>query len=77
MPNTSFRAERKRADFNPVARWKDKIPENDLRLCEGLIGPLLEELGYEFARSGSHDLRLRARAMRATYLPCNLRSSSG
>ena len=43
QPNTSFRDERGRADFNPVGRWKDKCSAADLALCEGLVGPLLQD----------------------------------
>jgi hypothetical protein len=42
-PNTSFRSD---ANFNPVGRWKDQFPPEELKRFEGLIGHTLEELGY-------------------------------
>jgi hypothetical protein len=60
-PNTSYAAERDRADFNPVGRWKDKCGAERLRLCESVIGPSLEELGYARA-VGTFTPRERARA---------------
>ena len=36
-PNTSFREERTRGEFNPIGRWKSADAE-DIRLCEALIG---------------------------------------
>ena len=67
-PNTSFRNERKRADFNPVSRWKVKMTDEDLRLCEALIGPLLRDLGYPLAHPDD-GVGARARFMRAAYMP--------
>jgi hypothetical protein len=68
-PNTSFRSDRKAGDFQPVGRWKTKLSPDDLRLCESLIGPYLEELGYELAgRGAARTLDARARVMRASYL---------
>ena len=68
-PNTSFRDERGRSDFNPVGRWKNKCSPGDLELCEMLIGRYLGELGYPLATPrGRSDRQLRARLMRASYL---------
>jgi hypothetical protein len=63
-PNTSFREEHAKGAFNPVGRWKDARASEDVRLCEQLVGPYLEELGYAraFARSGSAWTRARLRA---------------
>jgi hypothetical protein len=68
-PNTSFRDERDRQDFNPVGRWKAKCSTEDLRLCESLIGGYLEELGYRLALEPARSLsdRLRTAALRAVY----------
>jgi hypothetical protein len=44
-PNTSFREERTGGEFNPIGRWKS-ADADDIRLCESLTGPFLEELGY-------------------------------
>jgi hypothetical protein len=45
-PNTSFRSD---ANFNPVGRWKDQFPPEELKRFECLIGATLEELGYPLA----------------------------
>ncbi len=67
-PNTSFREERTRGEFNPIGRWKS-ADADDIRLCEALIGSYLEELGYEpTIRSASAGRSVQARRMRATYL---------
>jgi hypothetical protein len=49
-PNTSFHDG---TTFNPVGRWKDKFPSEELKTFEGLIGPTLEELGYPLATKSS------------------------
>jgi hypothetical protein len=49
-PNTSFESG---ANFNPVGRWKDKFPPEQLKRFEGLIGATLEELGYPLATKDS------------------------
>ena len=67
-PNTSFREERTRGEFNPIGRWKS-ADADDIRLCEALIGSYLEELGYEpTIRSASAGRSVLVRRMRATYL---------
>jgi hypothetical protein len=69
-PNTSFGSEREQPGSTPVGRWKKKCSPEELELCELLIGPSLEELGYPLAcadRTGGQ--RMRARLMRALYLP--------
>lgn len=68
IPNTSFRTERTRADFMPVGRWKTHGSSGALRLCEAMVGPALERLGYEVAPAAEGaGLRLQARLMRAIY----------
>jgi hypothetical protein len=68
-PNTSFRKERKTGDFHPVGRWKTKLSPDDIRLCESLVGPYLEELGYPLAvPEAASAPDARARVMRALYL---------
>jgi len=49
-PNTSFETGK---SFNPVGRWKDKFPAEQLKKFEALIGPTLEELGYTLATKDS------------------------
>jgi hypothetical protein len=52
-----------------VGRWKSKCSEADVRLCEALVGPFLEELGYVLAYPEERDaMRLRAYAMRTVYV---------
>lgn len=65
-PNTSFRGERKRPDFNPVGRWGHQCSPADIGLCESLVGPFLRELGYTLAYAPAS--RLGTRIMRALYL---------
>jgi len=64
-PNTSFREERTRGEFNPIGRWKS-ADADDIRLCESLTGRFLDQLGYERAypvQSGPTVEALRMRAM--------------
>lgn len=49
-PNTSFESG---AGFNPVGRWREKFPHEELKKFEGLIGTTLEELGYPLATKES------------------------
>lgn len=65
-PNTSFRDERGRPDFNPVRRWETRCSPEDIRLCERLVGPFLQELGYPLADPPARR-QARAMLMRATY----------
>jgi hypothetical protein len=67
-PNTSFESG---AGFNPVGRWKEKFPQEELKRFEALIGPTLEELGYALATkdsgfAGRADLQ-RFRSVYRTY----------
>ena len=69
VPNTSFRAERRDPGFNPVGRWKSRSSDA-MRLCEDLIRPCLEELGYDVPpRDADLGSRLRVALMRSLYLP--------
>lgn len=49
-PNTSFQSG---AGFNPVGRWREKFPHEELKKFEGLIGTTLEDLGYPLATKDS------------------------
>jgi hypothetical protein len=49
-PNTSFQSD---ATFNPVGRWRDKFPPDELKRFEGLIGDSLEKFGYQLATKDS------------------------
>jgi hypothetical protein len=69
QPNTSFRDDRERAAFNPVGRWKSKCSADDIKLCERLVGPYLQELGYELAYPDEQlSSRVHAHLMRTLYL---------
>jgi hypothetical protein len=72
-PNTSFQDG---ATFNPIGRWKEKFPPEQLKRFEGLIGATLEELGYPLATkdsglADSAELR-RLRAMYRAYFDSKL-----
>jgi Sulfotransferase family len=45
-PNTSFAADLKEQEFQPVARWKSGMSEDQRAVVETLIGETLQELGY-------------------------------
>jgi len=72
-PNTSFD---RGANFNPVGRWKEKFPPEQLEKFEGLIGSTLEEMGYALATkdsglSDSPELK-RMRSVYRTYFDWKL-----
>ncbi len=67
-PNTSFRPANV-SEFNPVGRWRDVIPTEELKLLEALIGGTLGELEYPLAvGQQSTPKRLCPRCMRSLYL---------
>jgi hypothetical protein len=76
-PNTSFKnGSRQHEEFSPVGRWKTGYTPKDLAMLEGLIGPTLEELGYELGSKNSKtqppgELQ-RMRAMYRTYFDSKL-----
>jgi Sulfotransferase family len=45
-PNTSFGHEQRDADFSPIGRWKQSLPEKTAIELEVALGPTLTELGY-------------------------------
>ncbi len=45
-PNSSFETGSSGEDFNPVARWKQAVQQQDLIRLESLVGGTLRELGY-------------------------------
>jgi hypothetical protein len=45
-PNSSFQEDVKKAEFNPVGRWKSLLRPDQVAQLEANIGPLLEDLGY-------------------------------
>jgi hypothetical protein len=52
-PNTSFRQEAGRVDFNPIGRWRKSLSSVQLLCFERLVGKTLVELGYEPATNGA------------------------
>jgi hypothetical protein len=68
-PNTSFREEAELSVFNPVGRWRETCPPEQLALCEQLVGDLLQELGYPLTTRDRSRFSARAALMRCTYLP--------
>lgn len=49
-PNSSFGVNAK-GGFNPVGRWRNSLPPEELASLEGMIGDTLQELGYPLASS--------------------------
>jgi LPS sulfotransferase NodH len=45
-PNTSFAADLKEQEFQPVARWKSGMSEDQQAVVDTLVGETLQELGY-------------------------------
>lgn len=67
-PFTSFPDDAREGRVSPVGRWKEKFPPDQLRDFEILIGPFMEELGYQPSAPDIRRLsRSRHRAMRAIY----------
>lgn len=67
QPNTSFAAASNES-FDPVARWKTKMSDEQVAAFEALLGDFLKELGYELASAGHRQASLRASRLRTTYL---------
>jgi hypothetical protein len=67
-PNSSFQTGSPGEDFNPVARWKQALPQQDIIRLESLIGGTLRELGYpvESAQPSKSEVA-RLRRMRARH----------
>jgi LPS sulfotransferase NodH len=63
-PNTSF-GQDAGGNFNPVGRWKTKLPAPQLAMLESVIGDRLQELGYGLSQD--LNIRVRARYMRLVY----------
>ena len=45
-PNTSFASDLKEQEFQPVARWKSGMSEDQRAVLDTLVGETLKELGY-------------------------------
>ncbi len=66
-PNSSFASESEET-FNPVARWKTKMPPEQLAAFEELVGDFLLELGYSLSSEPKQKTSLRVARLRTTYL---------
>ncbi len=65
-PLTSFDEDLNQGKFNPVGRWKEKFPPQQLAPFEALIGPYMQELGYPLSSSGLNR-SLRVKTVRRIY----------
>lgn len=65
-PNSSF-ANELRGTFDPVARWKTRMSNEQLASFEDLVGDFLLELGYGPLLKGKSELSLHTARMRAIY----------
>jgi hypothetical protein len=66
-PNTSFQ-EDSESEFNPIGRWEKSFSPELLATFEGLVGRLLQELGYKLGTAeGADPTRSELRRMRALY----------
>ena len=63
QPNSSFSSGR---EFRPVGRWAEQMSREQLAGLEGLIGNLLEELGYRLATEAKP--QASTSRFRSTYL---------
>lgn len=64
-PNTSFAESG--AKFDPVARWRSTMSDDQLADLESLVGDFLLELGYGPLIQGDGKKNFRAARMRTTY----------
>jgi Sulfotransferase family len=58
QPLTSFKEDLERGKFQPVGRWKDKFPSDQLAVFESLIGDYMQELHYAPSRANMRAGRL-------------------
>jgi len=65
-PLTAFKEDLSEGKFNPVGRWKEKFPPEQLARFEALIGDYMQELGYTLSTSGQNG-SLRSKAIRGVY----------
>jgi hypothetical protein len=74
-PNTSFPSDLQRGDFNPVARWKRGLSDEQQATLDTLVGDTLRELGYansETSQSGPRASLLRMRSLYNAYFSTKL-----
>ena len=68
-PNSSFLDESGRDDFQPVGRWKAKLPASEISKFEALVGDFLRELGYPLSAPRCTAGNWRTFRLRNTYFP--------
>ena len=67
-PLTAFTEDLNEGRFSPVGRWKEKLPADQLRDLETLVGPYMEGLGYQLsAPAAGRRPQFEYQAMRALY----------
>jgi hypothetical protein len=67
-PNTVWKDDSGQASFNPVDRWKTKLSTSEIAEVESMIGPCLEEFGYQLTTSkNSARLGAALRSMQVFY----------
>jgi len=66
-PLTSFGEELSDGRFDPVERWRDKFPPEQLVWFERLVGDYLRELGYALSTAPGTDHLLASRMLRLEY----------
>jgi hypothetical protein len=66
--NSSFRDEAPAAREHPINRWKQRLSEQEIASLEALVGPCLEESGYQLTTpADKHQLSLRWKCIAAAY----------
>lgn len=77
-PNTSFRPDSGKPEFNPVGRWHKSYSQDELLEIERNVGELLEELGYPLSAPASEARRGSvSRELYDRYFEAKLRLKSG
>ena len=70
-PNTSFASDLKEQEFQPIARWKSGMSEDQRAVVDTLVGETLKELGYsaknEPIASTDHKNLRRMRSLYQSY----------
>ena len=67
-PNTSFRSDGTKDEFNPIGRWRRSYSAEHLTMFESLVGTTLQTLGYELAAfNPDSSERSNLRRMRSIY----------
>jgi len=61
QPNSTFKGVDGTMTSDPVGRWRKYLSESEIAQLEGIIGPLLADLGYplEFPKQSARGLPLK------------------